>query len=90
MNIIDAIKSGKPFYRRSWTNRTMIRFEDVGNLSEEAMVADDWEVKDIPVTINRQNFKDAWERAVNKAGGRAFILGRFESFPDLVARELGL
>lgn len=47
MNIIDAIKSGKPLKRKcmsAWINRSFLfRAEDV--------LADDWEVEEIPEII---------------------------------------
>lgn len=45
MNLIDAVKTGKKFYRRSWLDKTPISFEDLHKLSKEAFIADDWEVE---------------------------------------------
>ena len=46
MNLVEAIKSGKRFRRKSWTNR---EFFDVNvsrlDLPVDAIIADDWEVE---------------------------------------------
>lgn len=102
MNIVDAIKSGKRYRRppgkkydpNFWypalcpshitdrTIRTMFTFED--------MIADDWEIEETPVIINETKFRAAWKRAVKKAGGDDITYDGFQSFRDLVAKELGL
>lgn len=45
MTLIEAIKSGEKFYRRSWLDKTPISFEDLYKLSKEAFLADDWEIE---------------------------------------------
>lgn len=49
MSLVEAIKSGRPFYRRSWKDQTPISFEDVPKLSREALLANDWEVEETAV-----------------------------------------
>ena len=91
MNIIEAIKSGKKFRRKSWTTRDFIDV-DVPRLDLpiDALIANDWEVEQVPVTVTEDSFAAAWKRAVKKAGGDDIIYGGFQSFRDLVAKELGL
>lgn len=65
MNIVDAIKSNRPFYRKSWTNRSPITFEEVKTLSREALTADDWEVEQIEVSVTDTQFNEAWRSVVS-------------------------
>lgn len=80
MNIYEALKSGKryrrppgkkydpnfwypalcPSYIADRTIRTMFTFED--------MIADDWEVEEVRVTITESVLKAAWEKAVKSSG----------------------
>lgn len=60
MNIIEAIKSKRPFYRRSWSDKEPITWYEVGTLEYEALIADDWEVQ---ATITSSQFDSAWDRA---------------------------
>ena len=62
MNIIEAIKSGKPFRRKSWTNRGYLSPIGSIDLSCEAVIADDWEVEEKQVTITESDFKAALVR----------------------------
>ena len=57
MNIIDAIKSGKPF-RRSGTAFWLIK-EDILNHSNEDVLADDWEIEESIVTFTKTQFYNA-------------------------------
>lgn len=59
MNILEAIKTGKRFYRKSWNSRSPITFADVQKLSEAAMLAEDWEVAPCFVTLSSEGFDDA-------------------------------
>lgn len=83
MNIIEAIKSGANFYRQSWKDKTTISFEQIGLLSLEAFLADDWEVEDKSVTITREQFNEAWDRAICNMENGIFTGER-------LAKELGL
>lgn len=86
MNIIEAIKSGKAFKRRSsknWTSWPDQKFDGsllLANLSADDISANDWEVESEPVTITREEFDAAWDNAM--VGTR---LDR-----DQLAKELGL
>ena len=59
MNLLEALKSGKPFYRKNWTRRP-ITHKEIGQLTKEEMLADDWLVdsKEIEkqVTITSLDF----------------------------------
>lgn len=56
MNIIEAIKSGKRFRRIAWQTVDWVS-QDYGHLplrmSREDIVADDWEVEEVPVQLTR-------------------------------------
>ena len=61
MNILDAIKSGKRFYRKSWpVSGNSISFDEIGKLSIAAILAEDWEVEEREVTIKESQFEQAW------------------------------
>lgn len=69
MNIIEAIKSGKRFKRKSW--ESWLTTEKEKNVSEyrfdlplEAIIADDWEVEPDAVTITRKQFDAAWDKGL--------------------------
>jgi hypothetical protein len=69
VNIIDAIKSGKRFRRKSWTGRDYIEANVYSlDLRIEALVADDWEVEEVCVTITESVLSAAWEKAVKSSG----------------------
>ncbi len=90
MNLIDAIKSGKPWRRRihrectAWrepiervTGYNEVRFE----LSD--LLADDWEIQEPSVLITRADFNAAWEKASIKSE-------HLSHMRDVLAYELGL
>ena len=89
MNIIEAIKSGKR-YRRKTFHTTWFSMSDVVSWAQSDILADDWEVEQVPVTVTEDSFAAAWKRAVRKTGGDDITYGGFQSFRDLVAKELGL
>jgi hypothetical protein len=68
MTLIEAIKIGEKFYRRSWLDKTPIAFEDLYKLSKKAFVANDWEVEEAAaaVTITRSKLIDAYRNAHKK------------------------
>ena len=64
MNIIEAIKSGKPFKRSLWT-RDYVRPPFVNlNLPAEDLLADDWEVEEASVQVTNTTFVAAFNEAV--------------------------
>lgn len=62
MNLIEAVKSGRPFRRVAWL-KTDYRNPDSWSQSflKQDILADDWEIQEPTVTITRSQF---WE-AVN-------------------------
>ena len=54
MNIIEAIKSGQRFRRKSWTSRDWADTQTQSRLDLpiEAIIANDWEVEPISVKRN--------------------------------------
>lgn len=99
MNIIEAIKSGKRFRRRlnSMWGAPNFWYEalseaDIANrLSRpmwayEDLVADDWEVEQVPIAVTEAEFDAAWDKAssINSAGQW------LASFKDTLKKELGL
>ena len=93
MNIIEAIKSGKLHKRkinREWCHASSVTNQFSLAYSIDDILANDWEVEQVPVTVTEDSFAAAWKRAVRKAGGDDLTYGGFQSFRDLVARELGL
>lgn len=88
MNLIEAIRSGKPFRRKVWDNDlgevSYCFYADYDWLEEEDILADDWETEESKVAITRSQFYAAWRTAVETSKDSSF------SFVDLVAKELGL
>ena len=81
MNIIEAVKSGKPYKRDSLVGKWF----DADNWSLELtladIIADDWIIES--VTINREQFLGAWDVATYKE----FDLTKIR---DKLIDELGL
>lgn len=69
MNIIEAIKSGKRFRRISWNTNDWIS-QDCGHLhlklKRNDIVADDWEIEQVAVTITREQFNKIWDVSIDK------------------------
>lgn len=86
MNIIEAIKSGRPFKRKN--SKSWFFTNGIYSYSNDDIVADDWEVESPSVTIKRQQFYEAWAMASKIMGEK-----RNPDCPEmveLVAKELGL
>jgi hypothetical protein len=71
VNIIEAIKSGKRFRRKSWTSpknwlteKGELALNHWLDLPVDSIIADDWEVESEPVLITRERF-DAASNAVS-------------------------
>lgn len=76
MNIIEAIKSGKPF-RRKDINMHWIDRKDYGDfftVSFESIVLDDWEVQEKTITITESQF----DEAIAKCGVAEFRLEKLK------------
>lgn len=92
MNIIDAIKSGKFFSRLSNPGKSYLFIDyenDLIEFSAAELLADDWEIESQPVTITREQFDAAWDRARTKKLIGLEIMNSFCERDDL-AKELGL
>ena len=95
MNIIEAVKSGKIFRRKSWTHgESVIEMSDglyftpsynaqryIPCLSD--IIADDWETEEKKVEITRSQIKKAWRKTFNIESAES------HSFKTLI-KELGL
>ena len=73
MNIIEAIKSGRRFRRKSWTSRDWLTTEREKHVNEyrldlpiEALIADDWEVEQIEIKITYNVFIEAYEESLKR------------------------
>lgn len=89
MTLIEALKTDKKFYRRSWLDKTPITFEDIYKLGKEAFVADDWEIESIPVPITREQFDSAWYKTKVQYAGLGFTWDDGSVYKMLI-KELGL
>lgn len=93
MNIIEAIKSGKRFRRKSWSSRTWIESDPEKNIYEnrldlpfEAIIADDWEVEEKFVTVTSADVIAAWNKAFhtkNLSNLECHVKSRFLNFLGL-------
>jgi hypothetical protein len=80
MNLIEAIKSGRPFRRHpdmSWIyvkggvlyyNRASDGAICEQSLTVDSLLADDWEIQEPTVTITRTQLQDAYNDARNRVG----------------------
>ena len=64
MNIIEAVKSGKPFRRKDWdkTVRTFPNNEDramMYQIGKHDILADDWEIKEEKIELTKDQIKKA-------------------------------
>ncbi len=83
MTLIDAIKSGKRFRRvnaADWLHYTHgLQWPDHGGCrapNSIEMLADDWEIEEPTVTINRAQFDQAFNKAVQRCHGGNEIVWR--------------
>lgn len=66
MNIVDAIKSGKLHKRkinREWCHAPSVTNQFSLTYSIDDILADDWEIEEVRVTINASDLKMAWIKA---------------------------
>jgi len=71
MTLIEAIKSGKRIRRSdtSWLEQGEIPFY-IKLAAFSSIIADDWEVEPTPVTVTREQFNSAWDKAFSVDAGR--------------------
>lgn len=98
MNAIEAIKSKKRFRRHNrndWFDSTT-ELKAMYFLSQEDLLADDWETEKTGVEITRNQFNEAFNTAIGELqlGGISFfafdLIERLTSLRDLIAKELKL
>ena len=63
MNIIEAIKSGKPYRRKNDSQRFIPG--DEYDFAYSEVLADDWEVEEKSVTITREQLEEAWLKSLS-------------------------
>lgn len=72
MNLIDAVKSGRPFRRAcehrstDWNIVTDRGYVGTVSLSPADILADDWEIQEPKVEITRKEFDQAWMEVLLK------------------------
>lgn len=97
MNLIDALKSGRPFRRQEWVGWVDLKEERLFSAYE--IVADDWEIQEPTVTITEAKLVDAVKTTASwlelyqpaqktKAIGDPNVT--WLSFAQELAKELGL
>jgi hypothetical protein len=89
MNLIEAIKSGKRFRRKSQPGSDIwFRPSDTHPFYQYEITADDWEVESQKATITREQFDAVWSKYVQRLdpADRQAMLEEL----DTVAKELGL
>jgi hypothetical protein len=85
MNLIEAVRSGKPFKRKIWNNPSFYpSFElAVNELSSSDILADDWEIQEEKIEITRKQLRLAYNKVFSSVSGIETVC-----FKQL-ARELG-
>jgi hypothetical protein len=86
MNIIEATKSGKKMRRKGWE-----AYWNTNDLSytREDLLADDWEVEQVPVSITQEQFFHAFAEALKETG--AFRdYGSYTEVVNVMAQKLGI
>jgi len=85
MNIIDAIKSGKPFKRTNiimdWLKAN--RYDEILGLSVFDIIADDWEIQEKQITISESQLEDVIKQSLIKLGSSS------SNFIEHIKKELG-
>ena len=82
MTLIEALKSGRRF-RLGLDGEWLENAYGYGQFSIEQVLADDWELEPVSVTITRETLAVAWTMAFDAQGGD-------EVAWDRLCRELGL
>lgn len=77
MNIIEAMKSGKPFKRRGWDDYIFIDdayfLKNPDSLKKEFLLADDWEVQEPQCTISQKEFWQAVVQAQQSGDAKTLV-----------------
>jgi hypothetical protein len=84
MNLLEAIKSGKPFRRKDFPNDYWLDFDDAGILrndcahkaymqTKEAFL-DEFETQESEIIITEKQFDEAWDKVINSENAQTGIL----------------
>ena len=79
MNIFAAAKTGRRIRRKRWEDKTAFLDEQ----SYKDVLADDWEVEPIQVSVTREKFEDAWEKSL-------YPSCMLETFKERILEKIGL
>jgi len=82
MDIITALKTGRRVRREGWGNNEHWYDENLSIVKAD-ILADDWEAEQPTVSITREQFDDAWSKAMAEPRNYAQL------YLDIV-KELGL
>lgn len=88
MNLIEAVKSGKPFKRKAWEDWLIKPDYEIEEYDfsphRENIIADDWEIKEEPIT--RERLEKAIEKFETVVEDNGYWQHAFAEFK----KELGL
>lgn len=90
MNLLEVIKSGKRFYRASWSTRMLMTFEDVRKLSKESVLGEDWELEGTEITICYEDFRRACQTVSTKLHMSAETEAKISDYLEELQKELNL
>lgn len=62
MNIIDAVKSGKPYKRKLAEGWIVPKSSSIITISQEDLLADDWEVEEKKVDVTASMINDIFDK----------------------------
>lgn len=85
MNLMEVIKSGKKFRRKSWDDAKFISGDDIADYAKEGILADDWELE-TTVELTLYEFSKAWVDALNSID---LTTATYSDLYIRVARSLG-
>ena len=86
MDVVAAVKSGRDF-RRAGTDLWYSNDKGMYNIPHEDLIAADWEIEEIRVTINKAQFNAAWDKAIEESKDR--VLSCYEVVKAIM-KNLGL
>jgi hypothetical protein len=83
MNLIEAVKSGKPLKRKGWTG--YLKSDEIATqmIYKSDILADDWEIEEKKVTITRDQLFVAYKNANASSP-------TYTGLAEGLAKELGL
>jgi hypothetical protein len=84
MNLIEAVKSGKPFQRPDWPFPAKFHGDDLLTFCQDDILADDWEIEHPTRTITLKQLEEAWESQKLQLPRTVFV-----SFAHALGFEVG-